>query len=93
MINAWDIEKIKADKIQLEKENVKLKDKLESTQKALRNLVKKLDEINDNKEYRCVWDLAFAHGHSYTGPQYDKELDAARNLLRENNEINSKGSC
>jgi hypothetical protein len=48
---------------------------------ALAALVKKIDEINNDSSYRTVWELAFSHGHRYDGPQYDKELDVARNLL------------
>ena len=49
--------------------------------KVLRALVNKIDAVHNHSEYRYIWELAFSHGHKYAGPQYVKELDAARELL------------
>jgi len=48
---------------------------------AARQLTNKLDEITQSEEYQGVFTLAFAHGIKYTGPQYDKDLQALKDAL------------
>ena len=74
-------EKIKQLQDALASEEVKGNETKNELRTVLDALVQKLDKINSHSSYRYIWDLAFAHGHKYDGPQYDKELDAARNLL------------
>jgi hypothetical protein len=61
-----------------------IKDVPESAlKKTLAALVLKLDIVENSPEYRGVWDLYYAHGGVYKGPQYTMELAEARKLLEE----------
>jgi hypothetical protein len=46
-------------------------------------LVKKLDEVHDDLNYKAVWYLYNAHGGTYRGPTYYDELNRAREALKE----------
>lgn len=49
----------------------------------LENLVDKLKEVNNSKEYQSVWTLYKSHGFIYNGPVYDKELLDAESYFTE----------
>lgn len=51
-------------------------------QKVLKNLVEKLDLIDNDPSMQGIYSIAFVHGYRYTGPNYKEELDAARALLK-----------
>lgn len=53
------------------------------TREAFVALVKKLDEINENKSFQGIWAHAFVRGYQYDGPTYEHELEAARLALEE----------
>ena len=44
-------------------------------------LVNKMDVVHKDSGYRGTWEIAYAHGHRYTGPQYDVELAALTEAL------------
>lgn len=48
---------------------------------ALEGLVRKLKAVHADSRYMAVWQLYDLHGMRYTGPQYDKELEAAEAAL------------
>jgi hypothetical protein len=54
-------------------------------EKALRDLVEKLDLIENDPQYLAVWESAFIHGAPYTGPSYVEELEAAKKVLEDLN--------
>jgi hypothetical protein len=45
---------------------------------AAQALVDKLDQVERDESYRCVWALAVARGYTYSGPNYIAELEALR---------------
>jgi len=49
---------------------------------ALKNLVDKLTEVENNSEYKGIWTVAYVHGIQYAGPSYAEELSAARLVLK-----------
>lgn len=49
---------------------------------ALQNLVDRLTEVEASPEFQNVWVIAHIHGFEYTGPNYAKELEAAREALK-----------
>jgi len=55
---------------------------MDELEAATRALVEKLDEMQDNESLRTVFTIAHVHGFSYTGPNYQAELTAARNVLK-----------
>ena len=48
---------------------------------AAQKLINKLGEIHRNPSYGAVWDLFYAHGHKYNGPDYVNELKELNELL------------
>jgi hypothetical protein len=48
---------------------------------AAQRLMDKMGAIHNNPSYKAVWDLFYAHGHTYTGPDYVDELKALRDSL------------
>ena len=48
---------------------------------AAQKLADKLGEIHRNPSYEAVWDLFYAHGHKYNGPDYKNELKELQELL------------
>jgi hypothetical protein len=48
---------------------------------ALDRLVKKLDEVAGDPNYRAIFALAAVRGVTYHGPQYGEELAAAKDAL------------
>ena len=48
-----------------------------------RALSDKLRAIKENESYQAVWDLAYAHGQNYTGPNFKEELAAVDAALQE----------
>lgn len=48
---------------------------------VLKALVEKLDSVNADPCYAAVWAMYHGHGGRYTGPNYIKELAAAKALL------------
>lgn len=53
----------------------------EALVEALSALVEKLDLVHDDPRYEAVWTISQLHAGPYTGPQYDKELEAGRLAL------------
>lgn len=50
--------------------------------KAFNALVRKLDHISANDEFRGVWTLHEAHGGIYMGPTWEPELTEAKECLK-----------
>lgn len=50
---------------------------------AVRELIKKIDEVDNSKEYRSVWASYYVHGGNYTGPQYGEEIKKVKEILDE----------
>jgi hypothetical protein len=46
-------------------------------------LVRKLEQIGDDPEFRYVFTLAAMHGPPYLGPHWEAELSEAQACLRE----------
>ena len=52
-------------------------------EKALRDLVERLEYVHNHEHYKSVWTLYMIHGGDYSnGPTYKAELDAAQEALR-----------
>ncbi len=49
--------------------------------KVLRNLVNRLEKIQDNDSFKSVWSIYFSRGLKYTGPNWVEELKAAKKIL------------
>lgn len=58
-----------------------LRTRVESLEKALRDLVSKMDEVQHHEKYRQIWEVAYLHGYPYTGPDWVRETIAAKALL------------
>ena len=52
-----------------------------SCQKALSDLIVKLNEIAQNKEFKNVWQFCDNHGFAYKGPNWVSEVGAAEKIL------------
>lgn len=50
---------------------------------ALKTLVDKLEVVHKDLSYQGVWSFCYVHGRLYTGPNYGKELEAAKEALNE----------
>jgi hypothetical protein len=48
---------------------------------ASTKLVRKLEAIHEDPKYQAVWQMYAIHGMTYSGPKYDKELIALKELL------------
>jgi len=59
-----------------------LRDERDRLRNALLDLVNTLRMIHADRRYQAVWELAIAHGVPYTGPTYDRALNAAIKVLR-----------
>jgi hypothetical protein len=49
--------------------------------KVLADLCRQLDVIHASQDYKDVWFFLDNHGVTYQGPQYNKELEAAKRVL------------
>lgn len=54
---------------------------------ALEALVKRLDEVHADPQYRGVWQMHMIHGGRYSGLTYTAELKAAHEALTEDNAV------
>ena len=53
-----------------------------SEREALEALVAKLEAIGLNEQFKSVFTLAWVHGQNYTGPNWEKELKDAKEVLK-----------
>lgn len=52
-------------------------------EKAVRELVEKLDLISRDGRYISVFSIAQNHGYTYNGPTYSEELKRLKDILHE----------
>jgi len=67
---------------------LKIKEENERLQKASRNLIDKLNKIQNDSNYIGIFQMADIHGLKYNGENYSKEYDELFALLKEYGEDN-----
>jgi len=60
-----------------------MKDAPRTPLEALKALVSKIRIIESNEQYKALWVLAAAHSFHYDGPDWERELQQARDVLVE----------
>lgn len=48
---------------------------------AMRDLVHRLDDIEQHQSYKAVWSIAWVHGIKYDGPNWSEPLKQCKELL------------
>lgn len=67
--------------LQARNEILHLFDELMEAKKKAAALLARLDEISVHPSYRAQVDIAYAHGHRYTGPDFRGVADELRQAL------------
>ena len=57
-------------------------ERLDIVEQRARALLARLDEISAHPSYRSQVDIAYVHGHRYTGPSFDVVANELRQVLR-----------
>lgn len=52
-----------------------------SVREAAKALVRQLDIVHEDPQYKAAWMLYHCHGFNYDGPTYKMELDALKDAL------------
>ena len=58
-----------------------------NTKIALENLVKKIEEIENNDSFKSMFSVSYVHGIRYSGPNWSKELNEAKEALKQSNKL------
>ena len=58
-----------------------------NTKIALENLVKKIEEIENNDSFKSMFSVSYVHGIRYSGPNWSKELNEAKEVLKQSNKL------
>lgn len=53
-----------------------------NTKTVLENLVKKIEEIENNDSFKSMFTISYVHGIKYSGPNWIKELNDAKEVLK-----------
>lgn len=78
-----DIERLVTTNSELATECNKLGERCKVLESALTLLVTKLDEIENDEQFKGIWGYLFAHNIVYGGPNWKDELAAARAAIGE----------